>query len=151
METIDEGWIEATTSTHQDHVIAHVIGTTVLGHFVLRDAIHLLLDIGFIWKIYLDGEMGLLPHPVAIAEIEVDDDIRGRLKADIDLLLSEGSSAISLNHFLPLKGSCLIMSVHIFTRDDERKILLEGEDESLELRTSVTAEIIQIRVAGESK
>lgn len=151
METIDEGWIEATTSTHQDHVIAHVIGTTVLGHFVLRDAIHLLLDIGFIWKIYVDGEMGLLPHPVAIAEIEVDDDIRGRLKADIDMLLSEGSSAISLTHFLPLQGSCLIMSVHIFTRDDERKILLEGEDESLELRTSVTAEIIQIRVAGESK
>ena len=94
-------WIEAATTTHQDHVIAHVIGTTVLGYFVLRDAIHLLLDIGFVWKIYVDGEMGLLPHPVAVAELEVDEESLAQLKVDIDLLLNGGDES-QLKQFIPL-------------------------------------------------
>lgn len=44
---MDETWEPAETNTHQDHVIAHVIGSTVLGYLILADAIHLLLDIGF--------------------------------------------------------------------------------------------------------
>ena len=82
-----EQWQSMETTTHQDHVIAHVIGTTVLGHIVLHDAVHLLLDIGFIWKIYVEGDMGLLPHPVAVAELEISDDARKRIVADIDLLM----------------------------------------------------------------
>ena len=64
-------WTEIETSKHQDHVIAHVIGATVLGWVVAGEAAHLLLDIGFLWTIYLDGEMNLLPQGVAIAEVEV--------------------------------------------------------------------------------
>jgi hypothetical protein len=117
---------------------------------VLRDAIHFLLDIGFIWKIYVDGEMGLLPHPVASAEIEVDDDVRSKLKADIELLLRDDSRAISLTYFLPMESNCLIESVKIFTKGDERRILLEGEAESLQIRTSVTKEMIQLIEGGDA-
>ena len=147
---MDEGWTETTTSTHQDHVIAHVIGTTVLGYFVLRDAIHLLLDIGFIWKIYVDGEMGLLPHPVALEEIEVGYDTRIELKSDVDLLLRDGMRASSLSHFSAVNGNCLIESIQILGRGDERRILLAGEDLSLELRTSVTEDKIQLIEVGRS-
>ena len=61
-------WTDCETNTHQDGVIAHVIGATILGHFILDETAFLLLDIGFLWNIYLDAEMGLLPHPVAIGE-----------------------------------------------------------------------------------
>ena len=58
-------WIASETTKHQDHVIAHVLGATVLGWFIAGEAAHLLLDIGFLWTIYLDGEMNLLPQGVA--------------------------------------------------------------------------------------
>ena len=38
METI---WSEKDTTTHQDHVIAHVLGATVLGYFILDEALYL--------------------------------------------------------------------------------------------------------------
>lgn len=63
-------WVSKETTTHQDHVVAHVIAATVLGYFVLNEALFILLDIGFIWTVYLDGEMALLPQGVAIGELE---------------------------------------------------------------------------------
>ena len=64
-------WTMAETNTHQDHVIAHVIGATPLGHFIWDETAYIVLDIGFIWNIYLDMQMGLLPQGVAIgAEAE---------------------------------------------------------------------------------
>src|SRR2546426_204916 len=83
-------WTELETSTHQDHVIKHVLGATVLGWCIAGDAAHLLLDIGFLWTVYLDGEMNLLPQGVAISELEggeltsVD---RTELAFDADMLL----------------------------------------------------------------
>ena len=68
-------------------MIAHVIGATPLGHFVWDEIAYMLLDIGFIWNIYLDMEMGLLPHPLTIAELEVDDTMKSQLRSDVDLLL----------------------------------------------------------------
>lgn len=59
-------WTPRDTTTHQDHIIAHIVGATVLGYFVFEEALYVLLDIGFVWTIFLDGEMTLLPHPVAI-------------------------------------------------------------------------------------
>ena len=69
-------WELAETNTHQDHVIAHVIGATVLAHFILDETAYLLLDIGFIWNIYLDGEMGLVPQSVAVAELDADESLK---------------------------------------------------------------------------
>ena len=37
-----------------------------MGHFVWDETAYLLLDIGFIWNIYLDGEMGLVQQTLAM-------------------------------------------------------------------------------------
>ena len=141
---MDNGWAEAATTTHQDHVIAHVVDTTVLGYFVLRDAIHLLLDIGFIWKIYVDGEMGLLPHPVAVAELELDEDLLARLKLDVDWLLKGYGKAQPLGSFIPLTTRFPIKEVLLFVRGDERKLVLEGETETIQISTSTQDDSIQV-------
>lgn len=140
---MSDDWIEAATTTHQDHVIAHVIGTTVLGYFVLRDAIHLLLDIGFVWKIYVDGEMGLLPHPVAVVELEVDEELLAQIKVDIDLLLNGGDESQSM-HFIPLISSGPITEAQIFERDKERRLSLTGETGIIEIQTSMKDDSIQL-------
>ena len=75
-------WTPLETNTHQDHVIAHVIGATPLGHFIWDETAFILLDIGFIWNIYLDLEMGLVPHPVAIAELDADETIKTRTASE---------------------------------------------------------------------
>lgn len=139
-----DGWTETATTTHQDHVIAHVIDTTVLGYFVLRDAIHLLLDIGFVWKIYVDGEMGLLPHPVAVAELEVDEELLAQLKVDIDLLLKGGNELEQLTHFVPLTSSWPITEARVLDRDNERKLLVTGETGVIEIQTSMEDDSIRL-------
>lgn len=144
-------WTEAATTTHQDHVIAHVIDTTVLGYFVLGDAIHLLLDIGFVWKIYVDGEMGLLPHPVAVAELEVDEELLAQLKVDIDLLLKGGDELGRLTHFVPLTNSSPITEAGVFERDNERKLLLTGETGVIEIQTSLKDDSMQLIEAWKGK
>lgn len=144
MHSIDNGWTEAATTTHQDHVIAHVIGTTVLGYFKLGEAIHLLLDIGFIWKIYLDGEMGLLPHPVAVAELEIEGEALAQVKREVDMLLGSGDAS-ALAHFLPIRVTSPITSVQLFTRGDQHKLLLEGETTAVQILTSVSDNSIQVR------
>jgi hypothetical protein len=137
---MSELWLAADTTTHQDHVIAHVIGTTVLGYLLQPDAVHLLLDIGFIWKIYVDGEMGLLPHPVAVAEIELSGDDRKRIVADIDLLLRDGRDANPLAILKPLTVDCQIEEVKFFEKGERRKLVLLGEDAGVEFETSVSGE-----------
>ena len=65
-------WTIAETNKHQDHVIAHVIGATPLGNFIHDETAYVLLDIGFIWNIYLDLEMGLVPQRLALSELGVE-------------------------------------------------------------------------------
>jgi hypothetical protein len=141
---VPDEWIEAATTTHQDHVIAHVIDATVLGYFVLGDAIHLLLDIGFVWKIYADGEMGLLPHPVAVAELEVDEELLAQIKVDIDVLLKGGDELKLLTHFVPLTSSGPIIEARVFDRDNDRRLLLTGETGVIEIQTSMKDDSIQL-------
>jgi len=123
-------WTEVETSTHQDHVIKHVIGATVLGWCLAGEAAHFLLDIGFLWTIYLDGEMNLLPQGVAIAEIEGDDVSaadRTELAFDADLLMSEGRHASGLKRFIAADVDCLIESVDLEGSDTARRIMIRGE------------------------
>ena len=77
-------WKVADTNTHQDHVIAHIIGATVLAHFILDETAYLLLDIGFIWNVYLDGEMGLVPQTMAVSELEASAEVRAEIQSDVD-------------------------------------------------------------------
>src|SRR5258708_20458084 len=105
-------WTPLETTTHQDHVIAHVLGATVLGWFIAGEAAHLLLDIGFLWTIYLDGEMNLLPQGVAIPEMDADD-LTSADKTegafDAQLLLSEGRDAVGLKRFIAAPEELLIV------------------------------------------
>jgi hypothetical protein len=116
-------WEAAATNTHQDHVIAHVIGASVLRYFVWDETAYLLLDIGFIWNIYLDAEMGLLPETFALAELEVDEDLR---------------------RWDPVPSPSPIQSVDLFQSEDGRRLVLNCEDGRITLETSFTTREIQV-------
>jgi hypothetical protein len=123
-------WTQLETTTHQDHVIAHVLGATVLGWLIAGEAAHLLLDIGFLWTIYLDGGMNLLPQGVAIPELDADElssADKTELSFDADLLLSEGRDAVGLKRFAAAPVECLIMTVQVFAANSERRIVIRGE------------------------
>lgn len=111
------GWTRAETNTHQDHVIAHVIGATPVGYFIWDETAYLLLDIGFIWNIYLNLEMGLLPQGVAIAELETD----------VNQLLKAMDQDIG-----PIE------SIELFEDGDERRLVLHCETGDLIIETSLS-------------
>lgn len=117
-------WTVAETNTHQDHVIAHVVGATPLGHLIWDETAYLLLDIGFIWNIYLNMEMGLVPHPMAITELEADDSVKSELRSDIDRLM-RGESPLrmtAVNHATPIE------SIDVFESGDKRRLVLNCEE-----------------------
>ena len=122
-------WKPAETNTHQDHVIAHVIGASVLGHFVWDETAYLLLDIGFMWNIYLDGEMGLVPETLALAE----------LRADI------GQDFETVTRLVPAPNPSPIQSVDFFAGDDGgRRLVLNCESGSVELEMSFETREIRV-------
>jgi hypothetical protein len=131
---------EIETSTHQDHVIKHVLGATVLGWFIAGEAAHMLLDIGFLWTIYLDTEMNLLPQGVAIAEIEGNDinsADRTELAFDADQLLQQGRDTEGLKRFTSAPVECLIDSVEVFGSDGQRLVVINGESATIKIETSI--------------
>jgi hypothetical protein len=109
-------WNAAETNTHQDHVIAHVIGATPLGHFIWDETAYILLDIGFIWNIYLDLEMGLVPQSAAIAELN-------ELRAFVDQADDTSTGPIE--------------TVEVFESGDERRLVLNCESGKLVIETSL--------------
>ena len=139
-----DDWMPAETTTHQDHVIAHVNGTTVLGYFVIDEVLYILLDIGFLWAIFLDGQMTLLPHPVAIKEIEMEPQIREEIKADVALLLGDNASAEKLLQMKEPKIHCQIEDIGFFEREEQRRLLLKGEEGSLAIESSLATADIHI-------
>ena len=121
-------------------MIAHVVGATPLGHFVWDETAYLLLDIGFIWNIYLDMEMGLLPHPVWIAELDVDDATRSELRSDVDLLLRGESSS----RMRSVENPTPIQSVEILKSENARRLVLICEQGSVVVETSLTTGELRI-------
>ena len=140
-------WSPEETSTHQDHVIAHVMGATVLGYFVHDEAVHLLLDMGFVWTVYLDGQMVLLPQSVAINELEAGSEFRAELNREVEQLEREGREAQGLRHITPAPVECLIAEVSFLANDDRRRLILIGDQTSLVIGTSLSTAAIEI-VAG---
>lgn len=144
-----DDWTPRETSTHQDHVIAHAIGATILGYFMIEQAIAILLDIGFIWTIYVDGEMGLLPQSVMISELEVDAETRVGLREDMQLLETHGPSAEGLAHFKAAPADCLIAEVSFDARgEDERRILIACEESCLAIETSLLTGEVSVHIAA---
>ena len=120
----------------------------MLGWFIAGEAAHLLLDIGFLWTIYLDGEMNLLPQGVAIAELDADTANgadKTELAFDAQLLLSEGRHAAGLKRFTGASVECLITGVEIFSLDAGRCLVIRGEAADLELQTSLETGQVSIR------
>lgn len=146
-------WQNIETTTHQDHVIKHVIGATILGWFVAGEAAHLLLDIGFVWTIYLDGEMNLLPQGVALTELDADElnaMDKNELRFDADLLLSEGRQATELKRFTPAPEECLIETVEVFGLDSKRRIAVRGELSTINVETSIESSDVRIHCANKA-
>jgi hypothetical protein len=137
------GWTATNTTTHQDHVIAHVLGATVLGHFAFDETAFLLLDIGFIWNIYLDGEMGLVPHPVAITELAADEATKAELRADIELLMRDGISA-PLKRMTGSPANSLIEKVDFFLREASRRLVLTCESGQIVIETSLASGEVRV-------
>lgn len=149
-DEIDSDWLPEETNKHQDHVIAHTLGTTVLGYFIVDDAVALLLDIGFIWSIYVDAEMGLLPQSVMVAELPLDNETKAQIASDIERLHEEGRTAQgALVHLTPAPVDCLIREVSLYAHDDKRRILIEGEEQSLMIETSLATARIHVRAKRE--
>jgi hypothetical protein len=130
-------WELHETSTHQDHVIAHVVGATVLGYFEFDQAAHLVLDIGFIWTIYVDGEMGLVPQTLAISELEWDAAAKAELRDDVQVLHDDGSDAQGLARITPAPAGCLITEVSFYAHESNRRLCITGEEASLVVITSL--------------
>ena len=131
-------WQVTETTTHQDHVIAHLVDATVLGYWVLDEVLYVLLDIGFVWIVFLDGQMTLLPHPVAVGELETSDEVREAIKTDIDLLLGDNVVTDKLSQLKPPPLSCQsdqgrIRSVEFLRSGDDRRLLVHGEHSSLSI------------------
>jgi hypothetical protein len=129
-------WSQLETGRHQDHVIAHVLGTTALGYFEFDGAAYILLDIGFIWTIYVDGEMGLLTQSLAISELDVDANAKAELLADVQLL-HDGQDFEGLARMKSAPAECLINEVGFYADPDRRRILITGEEASLAVDTSL--------------
>ena len=145
-------WLAHPTGTHQDHVIAHVIGATVLGYFVHEEAAHLLLDIGFFWTILLDGEMGLVTQSLAIAELEIDEREKGLIREDVERLhAGEGEEARPLSFMTRAPLEFLIEEVSFYARDEQRRVLVRGPaGVRLFIETSLVTREIRIGLeAGE--
>jgi hypothetical protein len=119
-------WTATDTNTHQDHVIAHVIGATPMGHFIWDETAYILLDIGFVWNIYLDMEMGLVPQSLAIAELS-------ELRAFVDQADDTSTGPIE--------------SVELFTNEDERRLELNCESGRLLIETSLKHRWTRIQTA----
>jgi hypothetical protein len=134
-------WELADTNTHQDHVIAHVIGATVLGHFIWDETAYLLLDIGFIWNIYLDGEMGLVPQNVAVAELDSSDEIKKELRSDVDHI---DIAEPQLRRMVKSIVRSPILTVDFLIRDNSRRLRLICEEGSVVVETSLETSEINI-------
>src|ERR1044071_6662524 len=128
-------WTAADTNTHQDHVIAHVIGATPLGHFVWDETAYLLLDIGFVWNIYLDMEMGLVPQSLAIKELEADDAKKSELRSYFDQLSQSGN-----------KEASPIESVELLEDGDMGRLVLNCERQTVVIETCLNRRWTLIRV-----
>lgn len=139
-------WTSKDTTTHQDHVIAHVLGASFLGYLIFEEALYVLLDIGFVWTIFLDGEMGLLPHPVAVSELEIEPEAKEQIKSEIDVLLADSATERPLWFHLP-PLACQIQDITFFADGARRRLLIACEEANLIIETSLETAEIQVYAA----
>jgi len=141
-------WSRRETSSYQDHVIAHVKGATALGYFEFDGAAHILLDIGFFWTIFVDGEMTLVLQSLALREFELAEEIRTGLSADVQSLHGGGGDNEQLWRMKTAPAGALIKEVGIYAREDRRRVLIECEHTNLVIEGSLSTGEIQVMPAS---
>ncbi|HEV2764410.1 MAG TPA: hypothetical protein VGV38_15635 [Pyrinomonadaceae bacterium] len=139
-------WEPLETSTHQHHVVAHVVGATALGYFEADDALHFLLDLGLVWTIYLDAEMGLVPESLALSELNLPAEERRELAEDARAL--HAGAAREGSRVRPAPHGLLIEEVELYGRDEGRRLLLRGEGVRLSIETSLADGTFRVEAFG---
>jgi hypothetical protein len=129
------------TSTHQDHVIAHVIGAELLGYFILDEAAHFILDMNFIWTIHLDAQVALLPTGVAVDEFALPREQATQLRQEIDALRSGGHEVKTINVF---SSAGAIESVSVFENNHGVKLVISTTDQAVEVISSFPERTITV-------
>ena len=143
-------WTACETNTHQDHVVAHVLDTSVLGYFLAGEAAHMALDIGFIWTIYLDAEMSLLPESLAVAELDLGDEEKRLLAGELSALHAGTGDEEDLRLITRAPEGCRIVEVEVYARREERRLVVHGEEASLSIETSPSERELRVSV-GEAE
>jgi hypothetical protein len=128
---MSDEWRESETTTHQDHVVAHVVGATVVGYFTAEEALHLLLDIGFYWVVYLDAGMTLLLESLALRELQLTDEARAQLVEDSDALRRGDAQSLTIMRAVP--AGCRVEAVEFYESESRRRLVVRGEASSLEV------------------
>ena len=136
-------WELADTNTHQDHVIAHVVGATVEGWFIWDETAYLLLDIGFVWNVYLDLEMGLVPHPMAISEMSVSEEEKSELREDVDKLLRQSEVEVFAK-MTPSTTRSPIQDVEVLTFGESRRLRINCEECVMMVETSLESAEVKV-------
>ncbi len=92
----------------------------------------------------------MLPQSVAISELELDEEAKAELLAEAQLLHDEGRDVHkdSLKRFTPAPVDCLIREVSLHAANEQRRILISGEEGGLAVETSLTAGEVHVRVAA---
>jgi hypothetical protein len=139
-----DDWLPAETSTQQEHVIAHVLGATALGYFTADEAAHFVLDIGFIWTILLDGAMGLVPYTMALAELNVSEEERTLISADVAVLY-EADAAATLARITHAQEAGPLTAVEFYARAEGRRLRLCCEAADIYIETDFAAGAVEIR------
>jgi hypothetical protein len=141
-------WSPLATSRYQDHVIAHVLGATALGYFIVADAAYLLLDIALIWTVYTSGEMALMPQAVVISDLEIDESMKAELMEDTERL--HRGEVSPLARISPVLAECLISDVKIYAQGERRRVMLDCERSSLCIESlPATGEIYLMTMTGD--
>jgi hypothetical protein len=135
-------WSPLATSRYQDQVIAHVVGATALGYFIIDDAAYVLLDIALIWTIYTSCEMALMPQAVVISELEIDEHMKTELFADVERLHRGRAEPLARMNLMP--AECLVEDVKIYEQGERRRVVLETEEVNFTFESS--PEMGEIRV-----
>jgi hypothetical protein len=80
--------------------------------------------------------MGLLPQSLALKELEVDDTERARLVDELRRLHDGDTDAETFARITPAPPGCLIEEVRLLSRDEMRRLEIQGESAGLVFEAS---------------
>jgi hypothetical protein len=141
----EAGWSEAGADTYREHVVAHVVGATVLGHFEAEDALHLLLDIGFVWTVFVDGQMLLRHERLTLDELGVSEETRAALAGDFDRLHGEAAAGERLALARRAPAGCLVREAALYECGGRRRLVVAGERAGLLVESDAAGGRIEVR------